>query len=486
MKLIAGVAELVDAQDLGSCDSRRGGSSPSTRTILSQNTYTIRYFMQIKTLLDEGLKKEFNVVVTKETVMDSVNDNIKTISKDIKIQGFRPGKVPVAVIKQRYMSNILKDVLEELVQETSQKLMQEQDVRPALQPTIEVVKFAEDSELEYNIKMEILPNITLPDFSSLTLDRLVCDVEDKDVTEYISKIAKSAKNFVESDKKSAELGDTVLIDYAGRIDNVAFDGGTAKEQKLELGSKTFIDGFEDQLVGSKVGDNKIVKVTFPAAYHVDSLAGKLAEFEVDVRSILVAEDAKIDDELAKKFGLESLSILEEKVKEQIAKDAELSAKDRLKKDLFDKLEEICNYPLPEGLVKNEFNILWNRVSEMKKSNPEFSEGKSDQELNDIYQKLSKRRVSLGLLLAEISKQEKIVADNDSIRNAMFAQARNYPGQEHMVMEFYRNNPEHLEQLKGPIIEDKAVDFILEKVKFNDNKLPLEKFQEAVLITEDEF
>jgi trigger factor len=442
--------------------------------------------METKILVNEGLKREFNVIVNQEEVTKAINDHVKQLVKEVKIQGFRPGKVPEQVIKQRYMKNLLQDTLEELVKETSQKLMQEQNIRPALQPAIDIVKFAENSELEYKISLELLPEVAVPDFGKITLERLICDIQEQDVDDYLNKLAQTGKIFVESDKKQAELGDAVLINYRGKLDGIAFDGGTAEDHQLELGSKSFIDGFEDQLVGSKVGEYRVIKVQFPQKYHVNSLAGKDVEFEVDVKSILTAKSLEINDELAKRYGLEDLTALKNKVKEEIAKDTSLAAKEKMKKELFDKLEIICDYEVPQGMINNEFNALWNKVLEMKKTNPEFSEGKSDDELKIIYQRLSKRRVALGLLLAKIAGEENISADSESIKEAIYAQARNFPGQEHFVVEYYRKNPESLEQLKGPIIENKAVDFILSKTNFDDKKIKLDKFKDEVKINEDDF
>jgi trigger factor len=442
--------------------------------------------MEIKTLVNEGLKREFNVIVSQDEVSKAINENVKKLSREVKIQGFRPGKIPEAVIKQRYMPTILQDALEALVKETSQKLMQEQNIRPALQPTIDVVKFEENSKLEYKISIELLPEIKLPDFTKITLEKLVCDIQDKDVNDYLDKVAQSGKNFVESDKKKAEQGDAVLINYRGTLNGVAFDGGTAEDHQLELGSKSFIDGFEDQLVGSKPGEHRVIKVKFPEQYHAENLAGKDVEFAVDVKSILTAKPLEINDDLAKRFGLEDLEALKNKVREEITKDTDLAAKEKMKKELFDKLEKICDYEVPSGMINSEFNALWNKVQEMKKTNPQFSEGKTDDELKTIYQRLSKRRVALGLLLAKIAGDENIVADSESIKSAIYAQARNYPGQEHVIVEYFRKNPESLEQLKGPIIEDKTVDFILEKTSFKDKKISLDKFKDAVKINEDDF
>jgi trigger factor len=439
--------------------------------------------MNVTELESKGLKKEFRVIIAANDVGAIIDENVKKIGKDVKVQGFRPGKVPTALIKKRYNDTIMHNALEGLVQQNSQKLIQDKKLRPALKPNIEVINFKENEDLEFKISLEVFPDITMPDFKSIKVEKIVCDLNEQDVTEALEKIAKSNKQFEKSDKAKAENGDAVNIDYEGKIDGIAFAGGTSKNHQLELGSKQFIDTFEDQLIGTKVGDKVLVKVNFPENYSSKDLSGKAAEFDVTVNEILTASDKPADNEFAKKFGLADLAELKSKIKEQLVKDAETASKAKTRKELFDKLEQICNFEIPQGMVDLEFDNLWQKAAELKKMNPDYSK-KSEEELKEVYTKMAKRRVLLGILLAEVARNNEVIVNQDELRQAIYNQARNYPGQEHAVLDYYRNNQQAIEYLKGPILEDKAVDLILNDVQISERPIPLKDFPQAVKFEEE--
>jgi trigger factor len=430
--------------------------------------------MEVTLLAENGLKKEYSLIVSKADVASAIDLQIAKISKDVKIEGFRPGKVPASIIKQRYLSNILQNALEQLVDKSSKELLKNNNLKPATLPKIELVQFQEQGVLEYKMFIEVLPEVVLPDFESITLNRTICQSDPSDVDEYLKNLTNNKKQFVSVAKEAAELGDAVLIDYQGSIDEVMFAGGTASKYKLELGSKTFIDNFEEQLVGSKVGDEKVVSVRFPEKYHSEDLAGKEAKFLVKIHDIMQGVAPELSDELAKEYGAEDLNALMGYAKEVVDKLAQDAAKKKLIKDLFDQLELMCTFSAPQTMVEKEFEHLWKKALE---------HNEQDQE---IYQRLAKRRVMLGLLLAQVAQNDEVVVDSASINQAVFREARKFPGQENQVLDYYRNNEQAFAQLKNQVVEEKAVDYILTKVKYIDHVLPSAEFYKAVKIDGEDF
>jgi trigger factor len=357
------------------------------------------------------------------------------------------------------------EVLQEVVNKTTNEALEKDSLKPAYQPKIEIVEFEEGKDLKYKVSLEILPEIPDVDFKKFDLKEYDPQVEDKDIDEVQDNIAKTQKNFVpaEKDTKKAENGDAVNIDFKGYLDGQAFAGGEAQGHQLELGSGAFIPGFEEQLVGSKKGDEKRVKVTFPEQYHSADLAGKETEFEVKINEVLVAAESKADDEFAKKMGFESLEKFREVIKEQVSKDGESMSRVLMKKELFDTIDKLVDIQLPENLIEQELSSIIGQIKQSAQVSGENIE-QSDDELKGEYKQLAERRVKLGLVITDIAIKNKLTVSQEELNRAIIQEAQKYQGQEQQVFEFFQKNPQQAEALKGPIVEDKVVDLIVEKVE----------------------
>jgi trigger factor len=428
--------------------------------------------MNVTETAHDGLSRSWRVVVPATEIGANVNRRLSEISKTIKLPGFRPGKVPLSLVKKRYGSSVMGEVLEKTVQESSSKLLQEKEVRPALEPKIEVVSFEEGSDLEYTMAVEALPDIEPADLTGLQLERPVAAVEDKAVDEAVERIASSNKNFEPVKKKrAAKKGDQLVIDFAGKVDGEARPGMDGKDYPLELGTGAFIPGFEDQLVGIKPDETKTITVTFPEQYHAADLAGKAAEFEVTAKELRAPVKTEIDDEFAKKVGFEDLEGLKKAVRGQIEGEYGRMTRLKLKRALMDALAERHDFPVPQGMVDLEFEAIWKQVQ------PELTEeekAKPEDEVKAEYRTIAERRVRLGLLLSEIGKRNSVQVTQEELNRGLIAEARRYPGQEREVLEAYRNNPRALDALRAPIYEDKVVDHILSTVTLTDRSVTPEE------------
>jgi len=436
--------------------------------------------MQVTETKSEGLKREFKVAVPATEIEKNVSSRLKELAKTANLPGFRPGKAPVAILKKKYGPSVMGEVLERTVNESSMKVMADNELKPAMMPKIEVTAFEDGSDLEYNMAVEVLPEIVLGDMSKLKLDRMVVEADVKEVKSTLERLAHSHKTSEPiSGNRKTENGDEVLIDFVGRVGGEEFAGGKADDYALELGSGSFIPGFEEQLVGVAAGDKILVKVAFPESYGAEELAGKDAEFDVTVKEIRQTIPATIDDELAKKVGMESLEKLEQNIRDEHEREFKEIARQRLKRDLLDVLADEYDFEVPDGLAEREFEGVWQQFEEHRKTHPhDEDEGKSDDELKEEYRAISERRVRLGLLLAEIGSQNNLTVSQEEVYKAIMAHARNYPGQEQAVMEHFHGSPEAMEQVKGPILEDKVVDFICELAKLTDKKVTPEELLKA--------
>jgi len=436
--------------------------------------------MQITETNADGLKREFRVVVASSDIEEKVNDRLVEIGRQVRLPGFRPGKVPMTVLKKRFGSSVMGEVLEKAVSDSSSQAMQERGLRPALQPKIEIVSFKEGADLEYKMNLELLPEIQPVDLATIEVERLRPDVPEAKIDETLQKIAEQHRK---SDKveREARSGDAVVIDFVGRIDGTEFPGGAAQDHKLELGSSSFIAGFEDQLIGAKAGDKRDVKVTFPQEYGSEELAGKDAAFEVTVKEVQEFRPPAIDDDLAKEIGFENLEEMRKMARERIERDYGNVARLRLKRQLLDKLAERHDFPVPPGMVEFEFEAIWKQLEQERAQNKELAgedAGKSEDELRTEYRQIAERRVRLGLLLAEIGRTNNISVGQEEVNRAVIEQARRHPGHERQVIELYRNNEQALAQLRAPIYEDKVIDFIIEMAKVTDKEVTPEEFLEA--------
>ena len=433
--------------------------------------------MQVSETLSEGLKREYKVVVDAADMEAKVTDKLTDLAKEAQMPGFRPGKVPVKILRRTYGRQLLGEVLEQTVNEATTETLENNDLTPAMQPKIEVVSFDEGADLEYTIQLEVMPEFEPMDFASLTLERVVAEMAEGEVDERVGSLAQQFKEFTEAaEGQAAQDGDTVVIDFKGSVDGELFDGGTAEEHSLELGSNSFIPGFEEQLVGVKKDDELAVKVTFPEEYQAENLAGKEAEFAVTVREVKVPLPVSVDDALAEKLGLENLQALKDAVREQSEKDFATISRTKLKRVLLDALAEGHDFAVPPSLVDGEFEQIWNQVVEdLKRQDKTVADlDKSEEEAKAEYRDIAVRRVRLGLLLSKVGQDNNLTVNQDEVNRVMAEQAQNFPGQEQQIFEFYQSNPEMRAQLEAPVMEDKVVDFIIEMAQVNETKVSVEE------------
>ncbi|HXZ01386.1 MAG TPA: trigger factor [Stellaceae bacterium] len=432
--------------------------------------------MQITETSSEGLKHEFKVIVGADDIKQRVETRLQEIGRQVKLPGFRPGKVPLTVLRQRYGSSVMGEVLEHAVNDSSNEAMRERKLRPALQPKVEIVAFNEGTDLEYKLAVEVLPDFVPMNFAELRLERLRPDVPDAEVDQALERVAKQQRKDAPVDRPAAS-GDIVVIDFTGSIDGQAFPGGSAKSQRVEIGAGRFIPGFEDQLIGAKPGEQREVKVTFPADYGAAELAGKEASFAVDVKEVREIKPQPVDESLAEAVGMENLQALRDAVRQQIERDYAAIAHQRLKRQLLDRLAERHAFPVPQGMVDIEFDAIWKqfeaeRERAKQQGVAESDAGKSDEEIKAEYRAIAERRVRLGLLLSEVGRSNNIQVTQEEINRALAEEARRFPGHERRVVEYYRNQPGAIDRLRAPVFEDKVIDYILEIAEVADRAVPI--------------
>lgn len=436
--------------------------------------------MQVVETKNEGLSREYTITLLASEIEEKVGVRLEDIRKTANIPGFRPGKVPAALLKQRYGQSVMGEVLEQAVGESSRQAIEENTLRPAMQPNIEITKFEEGQDLEYKMALEVLPEIQPMDFGRIEVERLVVKVDDKEIDETLDRLAKQYRQSepIKRARKSKK-GDVLVINFKGMIDGEVFEGGSAEGHHLELGSEQFIPGFEKQLIGSKAGESVSVNVAFPADYGAETLAGKDAVFEVDVTEVREMVDTAIDDEFAKSLGQESLEELRKSISERLGQDYAGLSRERLKRDLLDILEKEHDFEIPPGMVDAEFESIWAQYEETRKQQgADEDEDKSEDELKEEYRKISGRRVQLGLLLTEVGNSNNVEVSAEEVNRALMTEAQKYPGREKDFIELYRNNPEAMATMRAPIFEEKVVDFILELAKVNEREVSVEELMEV--------
>lgn len=431
--------------------------------------------MKVAVLKEEGLTKEIEVTVPAQDIQKTMERELVAYSQRVKIDGFRKGKVPLQILKTRYGRMVLGEVLDRTVQESTAKVIKDQDIRPAMQPKIELKdgeSFDESKDLTYTMTVEVLPTFSVMDLAQIAVEKPVAKVEEKAIQETLERIAKSNRGFtkVEEDRP-LQKGDVAVVDFHGQLkDGTSLPGMSGHDMNVELGSGQLIPGFEEQLVGQKVGAHAHVDVTFPDNYGVKELAGKPAMFHVDIKEIREPEESKIDDELAKKLRFDSLDKLKETVEKEIAEDYQQYTRMKLKRGLLDVLDEHHEFDMPQGMVDQEYKAI---VEQMEREKADKNETLSDDERESL-KAIAERRVRLGLVLAEIGRANKIEVTQEELYKAVYAEARRYPGQEAQVLEFYSKNPKVIESFRAPIYEEKVIDFILEKAKVEEKIVPLEE------------
>jgi trigger factor len=444
--------------------------------------------MLIKELKAEGLNHTYAITVSKEDLADKLEAKIKEMQPQVSLKGFRPGKVPVSHIRKMYGQGIMKDVVEETINETTQKAINDNSIRPAGQPKVDLKADGDkvtsgSSDLEYELSIESIPDFTPVDPEKLKFTRLKHEPAAEDLAAEVAKLGEGQKSYKKKAKTAkAKKGDAVLIDFIGTVDGEAFEGGTMDGHQLVLGSGTFIPGFEDQLIGSKAGDELEVNVTFPEPYQAENLAGKDAVFSTKVIEVQAEKEAIIDDEFAQKFGLADLEALKVAVEEQYKSQLDNQSRMKLKRAILDELDKKHKFDLPPQMVEAEFSNIWTQVQSEKEAGKldEDDSKKTDKQLEKDYRKIAQRRVRLGLVLAEMGQKHEIQITNDELQQAMVAEARQYPGQEQQVIEFCQKNPQAIAQLRAPIYEEKVVDLIIEKSTLTDKKVSKE-----ILFEEDD-
>ena len=445
--------------------------------------------MQIIEKSGEGLSRVYGVTVTAADLGEKLEARIKEIAPQMKLKGFRPGKVPAAHVRRLYGKSIMSEVIEQTLNETSQKVLEDNNLRPASQPDLKPSSdmdqvLAGQADLAYEMAIEVMPDFEPVDAGTLVLERPVYAPTDAEIDESLADLAKQNRTYEPRTGKTvkAKDGDMLVVDFIGRIDGEAFEGGAATDANLVLGSGQFIPGFEEQLVGAKPGAAVTVKVNFPDDYQAENLKGKAAEFEVTVKEVKAPVDAPADDEFAKRLGLSDLETLKTALKGQLEGNYASASRFKLKRALLDALDKAHDFPLPPRMVEAEFEVIWQQVKADQESGglPPEDEGKSEDQLKGEYRKIAERRVRLGLVLAEIGRKHNVAVSEDELLQAMRAEAMKYRGQEQQIFDLLRNNPNAQAQLRAPVYEDKVVDLLFGLAQVTDK--PVTKDE---LMAEDE-
>ncbi|MCA6332698.1 MAG: trigger factor [Phenylobacterium sp.] len=439
--------------------------------------------MQIVEKSVEGLSRVYGVTVPSALLAEKVEARIAEITPTLNLKGFRPGKVPAGHVRKMFGRSLMSEVVEQTITETTQKVLSDNNLRPAgepdLRPEGDIQQVVEGkADLSYEIALEVIPEFEPVDFSGISLKRPVYEPTDKEVDEAVAELAKSSKTYEPRKGKTtkAKDGDQLLIDFVGRVAGEVFEGGSAEDATLTLGSGQFIPGFEAQLVGAKPEDEVLVKVTFPAEYQAAHLAGKDAEFTVTVKEVRAPKASKIDDELAQRLGVEDLAKLKDLLRSNLQSQFSSATRFKLKRALLDILDEKHDFPLPPRMVEAEFSQIWEQVQQDKAAGnlPPEDAGKTDEQLEAEYRKIAQRRVRLGLVLAEIGRVNNVQVTEQELAEAMRAEAMRYGQQAQQIFDFFRQNPSVQAQLRAPIFEEKVVDLIVSKAKVEDEKVSKEE------------
>jgi trigger factor len=441
--------------------------------------------MQVTETLSEGLKREYKVVVPASELDEKVNKRLDELKAQVRINGFRPGKVPVSHLKRMYGRATMAEVIEATVRDANNQIVTEHGFKLAADPKVTLPQeegaveelINGKSDLNYTMALEIVPAIELANFKNIKLTRLTADVADSEIDEALGRIAEQNKPFTpKAEGEKAAQGDRVVISYAGSINGEAFEGGTGDDAPVLLGSNTFIPGFEDQIVGMGVGETRTLKVKFPEHYQAENLAGKDAEFVVTAKSIEAPGTVTIDDAFAKGLGMESLESLRAAVKDRIVHEHQGMSRQKIKRGLLDELDKLHKFEPPPTLVEEEFDRVWKSVlQEMETEKKTFAdENTTEEKAKAEYRAIAERRVRLGLVLAEIGEKNTITVTDEELNRSVMERVRQFPGQEQRVYEYFRSNPQAVAGLRAPIFEEKVVDFLLELADVTENKVSREE------------
>jgi trigger factor len=440
--------------------------------------------MQVTETLSDGLRRAYRVVVPAADLDAKVATRLSELKDRVKINGFRPGKVPVDHLKRLYGRSVMAETIEAAMQEANAKIVTDGGYKLATQPKVtlpegetEVKNVVEGkADLAYSVEIEILPKIELADFKGVALERLEAEVSDEEIDQGIKNLSEQNRPFVgKGEGAKVDTGDRVVVSFVGTIDGKPFEGGTADDITVEVGSKSFLPGFEEQLVGMTAGETRTVNLDFPTNYLNAELAGKAAVFTVTAKSLESPGTVTIDDEFAKSLGMESLAKLKEAVKGRLQQEHAAVSRRRLKRALLDELDKRHQFELPPSMVDEEFANVWKTVeADLKQQGRSFTdEGTTEEAAKADYRKIAERRVRLGLVLAEIGERNNIKVTDDEVTRAVVERTRQFPGQEQMVWDYYRKNPEAVASLRAPIFEEKVVDFLVELASVTDKTIPRE-------------
>lgn len=439
--------------------------------------------MQVKETKAEGLSREIEIVVPASDLEARLQTRLFEIKDQVKIKGFRPGKIPMSHMRKTYGRSIMAEIVNQIINETPRSVIAERNERSAMRPEIQMTEDESEAEkvlrgegdFRFTVAYETLPTFELKGTDGIKIERPVVEIDETEVEDQVKRIAESARTFQPKDG-AAETGDRVTMDFVGKVDGEAFQGGSATDSNLVLGSGQFIPGFEDQLVGLSAGEDKTVEVTFPEDYGAEHLAGKPATFEVKVKAVAKPDEMELNDELAKKLGLESIDRLREIVRGQIESQFGQATRQKVKRQLLDALDADYSFELPSKLVEAEFQNIWAQVTrELEQSGKSFEdEDTTEEKARDEYRKLAERRVRLGLVLSEIGEKAGVTVSDEELQRAVIEQVRQYPGQEQQVYDYFRNTPDAVQSLRAPIFEEKVVDHLLATVDVTDKTVSKEE------------
>ena len=436
--------------------------------------------MQVTETLSDGLKRGFTITVPETELAAQREKRLKELGRTMQMPGFRPGKVPMSMVRKRYADSVNAEVVEGAVNDASGQLLAERGLRPAVQPKLEVTKPGQNSDLEFTLEMELLPEITVPDLSGISVEKPVAAVPDAAVEQALQKLIAQRRTFTPVEEpRPAATGDRLTVDFVGRIDGTPFTGGTAQDVNVIIGGEGFIPGFSEQMEGLSPGETRTIQVPFPADYQMPDLAGKAAEFEVTAKALGAPVTPLPDDAFAKELGLDSAEALRSRLHDQIAAEYAQMSRLKVKRSLLDQLSERARFAPPQSLVEAEFRDIWSQVEREQKAgrtDPEDA-AKDEATLKEEYRAIADRRVRLGLLVAEIGRNSAIEVTEQEMQQAMFAEAMKYRDQAGHVVEFFRKNPKAMERFRGPIFEDKVVDQLLGQVTVTEKTVTPEELAE---------
>ena len=448
--------------------------------------------MQVNETLAEGLKRELKVTIPASELDSKLSDRLDQLKSRVRINGFRPGKVPTSHLRRVYGKAAMAEIVEEVVSESTRQTINERGERAAMQPKIAMTEDEEEAgrilsgqaDLTFTLEYEVLPEFEVGDFKGLKIERPIVDVTDEEVEARLAVIGESTRSY-SAVERPAKDGDRVTLSYLGKLDGEPFEGGVDENAQIVIGSSRFIPGFEEGLQGVKAGEEKTIEVTFPDEYQAKHLAGKHASFDINVKEVAEAGELQLDDDFAKRLGLESIDRLRQIVRQQVESEYGQATRQKVKRQMLDQLDERHSFALPENLVEQEFANIWRQVThDIQHHSKSFEdEGTTEEAARAEYRKIAERRVRLGLVLSKIGEQAEVTVSDEELQGALYDQARRYRGQEKQVFDFYRNNPQALQQLRAPIFEEKVVDYILELSNVTDKKVSKE---ELLADEEDEY